>query len=234
MQLKDLLLNRFLYRDNGNVDPSQADSSAYINTGPVSSDSGSTTVLPGSPPIQSVLLQSSGGPDRVEINPSDNFFAYNNNLVVVQINKDGITATNSNVLNENVSNLNVTTLFTYDGIPQPVVFVGEVNSDGTPALLPVGWSSSVFGVGTYIIDHTMNTTNYEVFCAPLDGHFRYQVAARNLTNFIIDWQQTKYGSATFPVSGGGGGSVTVDGVRLPPGEESIDTAFSFVVFRLLP
>lgn len=42
------------------------------------------------------------------------------------------------------------------------VYGGQVNSDGTAANLPAGWSSSLSGTSDYTITHKLGTTNYVV------------------------------------------------------------------------
>lgn len=233
MNLSDLNLNRYLYRDYNESPDSLNSGNTYITNSPTAAPANS--VAPGSV-IQSVLLQSSPGDDRVEINPDDHFYAYNAGNVVVSIGKDGIFADQSTIVNEDVETINVSSElnvdgdFVYHGTLQPVIFTGKIDSTGTPIFLPVGWTATKFGVGTYIITHNLNSVlPYVVVAAPIDGHFRYQQSASNTNNFIIDWQETSYGSVTVGVSGGGGGSVTVPGVRVAPGEVGVDTTFEFIM-----
>lgn len=247
--LNDLSLNRFIKRDNRNIDPTDAGSSMFADinnnqgnantVGGVGNSSNSTSgqtnsVVPGSI-IQSVTLQSSGSDNRVEINPDDQFLAYNDGDVVVRINKDGIEADYIDVIdmdavNITVDNLDVTTEITYKGIVQPVLFSGEILGDGTVVTLPTGWSVLRNSLGDYTFTHNLGAlNNYFVFASPVSGHYRHQVVSRNTNDFNITYEQTLYGSDTFPVSGGGGGNVTVDGVRLAPGEEPWDVAFQFQV-----
>lgn len=239
MQLSQLGLDRFLYKNNGTIPNVQNDVGAISDSGQGSNagaseatSSGSQPgngVQPGSPPIQSTLLQSSGGPDRVEINPDDDFYAYNNNVVVVQINKNGITATEIDIITENVQELNVTDKFTYDGVLQPVMFTGIVDSTGAAVSLPPGWSSVRNSAGSYTITHNLNTIiPYMVTFSPITGHYRCKQGSRTANSFDVDWEQTNYGSDTFPVSGGGGGTVTVDGIRVAPDEVPVDTDFQFI------
>lgn len=216
MQLSDLGLNRFLYKDTADT-TNEDDVGDVADSANNSSGTGASSgILPGSPPIVSVLLQSSPGPNRVEINPNDNFYAYNKNQIVVDINKDGI-------------NIKSPAHLTINGVPQPTVFAGIIEADGTAIILPAGWTSVRNSVGNYTITHNLNTTiPFMVTFAPMNGHFRCSQNNRTANSFDVDWEQTNYGSATFPVTGGGGGSVTVDGVRIPPDEVQVDTRFEFI------
>lgn len=129
--------------------------------------------------ITSCLIQSSGGEGRIEIfssitNPPPNFspdniatdalVAYNNNQAVVVINKYGISAIKI-IAND---------LFVHDHfyirepslpdptyISQPLIYYGRIKFDGTPSLLPAGWSIiHVPGSGIYQVVHNLATTTY--------------------------------------------------------------------------
>jgi len=180
--------------------------------------------------VQGVLLQTSGSNDRVELNPDDHLYAYNDGDVVVTIGKDGIEADNAVFINTEVDELEVNNHFTYGGVPQPIVYTGIINADGTSTDLPAGWYSSLFGTGVYILTHGLGNTTYKLVCAPLDGHYRYQITLRTVNNTLVDWQQTNYVSSSFPVVGGAGGTVTVSGIRssVTP-EVSVNTAFMFIL-----
>ncbi len=239
--LNDLSLNRFIKRDNRNIDPTDAGSSMFAdinnnqgnastvgNAGGNSSSSTSgqtNSVVPGSI-IQSVTLQSSGSDDRIEINPDDQLLAYNDGDVVVRINKDGIDATNIVV-----ENLDVTDEFTYAGAKQPQVFGGSIDgATGAALFLPTGWTSVRNSVGNYTITHNLaSPVWYTVVATPITGHFRTRIVSFGVNSFTVTIQETVYGSASFPVSGGGGGSVTVSGVRVPPNETLVDSDFNFVL-----
>lgn len=239
MNLSDLGLNRYLYRDNDNLDTTSPLASTMgdtsSSTGGNSSSSTSNGIQPGSNPVQGTLLQSSGSDDRVEINPNDHFYAYNDGGVVVDISKDGIDADYIVARDIVVDNLNVNDLFTYFGAKQPVLYNGEVLSNGTFVTSPPGWTIVKNSTGIYTITHSLNTDPCYVFCAPRNGHFRYQTELVDANTFRISWEQTSYGSGTFPVSGGGGGSVTVSGVRVGVGEEPIDVSFQFLLCQpILP
>lgn len=243
MQLLQLGLNRYLYRDNTELDTTNALASAYKDIGSeqggATGGSGATATGGGSSQpansvaagsvIQSSLLQSSPGDNRVEINPSDNFFAYRDGGIVVRINRNGIFS------DEIIArNLEVIDDFIYRGIKMPRVFAGVVASDGTGVILPTGWTSVQNGTGDYTITHNLGSGSYVVVASPITGHFRCQIAVQTANTFQITWQQTNYGSDTFPVTGGGGGNVTVSGVRLTPGEVPIDVGFGFTLVDSQP
>jgi len=238
--LSDNGFNRYIYRDTSDFNTSDVNTSASQDiAGSQSSNANPWTSVPadglnpGSQPVQGVLLQTSGSDNRVELNPDDHLYAYNDGDVVVEIGKDGIDADNAVFTNTEIDELVVNNHFTYGGVPQPIIYTGVINADGTSTDLPAGWTSSLFGVGVYIITHTggdITNNTYKIVCAPLDGHYRYQVILRTATNTIIDWQQTNYITASFPVIGGGGGSVTVSGVRgSAPAEISVNTGFMFIL-----
>lgn len=238
MNLDDLGLNRFLYRDNQNIDTTDAISSAYgdigSNQGGAGAGSGtpgqSNGVQPGSVPIVGTLLQSSSGDDRVEINPNDHFYAYNNGDVVVDISKDGIIADEMVIVHQVTEDLEVTNTFTYDGELQPVIYTGIIDSAGVISEAPVGWTASILGVGTYSINHSLNSVDYKLFVAPLSGHYRSQISTRAVNNAVVSWQETNFVTATFPVVGGGGGTVDVDGVRdTGTPEIGVYTDFEFIL-----
>ena len=250
MNLSDLGLNRYLYRDNGDLNNTNPVASAFgdiTNQGGSSTGGSNTTntgaangLQPGSNPVVGVLLQSSAGDDRVEINPNDHFYAYNNGDVVVDISKDGIVADNIVVQNETVVNsstdfLDVNDLFTYLGAKQPVLYNGEVLSSGSFVTSPPGWTIVRNSTGIYTITHNLDTDPCYVFCAPRSGHYRYQTELVDSNTFRISWEETSYGSVTVGVSGGGGGSVTVPGVRVAPGEVPVDVSFQFLLCQpILP
>lgn len=122
--------------------------------------------------------------------------------------------------------------FTYNGEVQPVCYVGEVlGTAGTFASAPAGWSIVKNGTGDYTITHNLNQDPCYVVCAPRTGHFRYQLVLIDANSFRVTWEETAYGSDTFPVSGGGGGSVTVDGVRIAPLEIPVDVSFQFILMK---
>lgn len=260
MNLGDLNLNRFLYRDvqSGSPDSSLTSVNNVVNN----TGAGGSVPSPGSI-ITSVILQSSPSDDRIEINPDDTLKAYNNGNVVVLIDKDGIFADNAefdnviidnvtittetvdtadittaNIETANVETLNVSVEFNYLGISQPVVYSGVVSIAGVGSPLPAGWSVSLVTTGTYRITHNLDaggptTSNVFFFVAPITGWFRPRIIYPDANYVDVMWQQTSYGSQTFPVSGGGGGSVTVSQVRIPPYEEPVSVGFTFLAVQNL-
>lgn len=243
--LSDNGFNRYIYRDTSNYDTSDVSTSAYqdiagsqnSNANPGGGSTGNSTtpsngLQPGSQPVQGVLLQTSGSDYRVELNPDDHLYAYNDGDVVVTIGKDGIDADNIVARDHTTDNLNVMDLFTYDGINQPVVFSGEVlGSSGTFVTAPAGWTIVKNGTGDYTITHNLNTDPTYLICSPRSGHFRYQIDAITANYVRVTWEETSYGSVTVGVSGGGGGSVTVPGVRIAPGEVPVDVSFQFILLQ---
>jgi len=137
--LEENNFDRYIYRNNQNSMSSYLGGDNSQSSGSGGSGSGASNGLqPGSNPVQGTLIQSSGSDNRVEINPDDHFYAYRDGNVVVSISRDGITG-ETGVFDE----LSVNNNFVYNGIDQPVVFTGIINSDGTSTDLPSGWSSSL-------------------------------------------------------------------------------------------
>lgn len=243
MNLSEIGLNRFLYKDGSLIDKSNAASSMDKDIGGanVSTTTGNGTsegVEPGGNPIQNTLLQSSGSADRVEINPNDEFLAYNNEEVVVRINKDGIWAVNGeieNLTSENaeIEDLKVNNTFTYQGVVQPVMYCGEVQGNGVGVSLPAGWTVTTFAVNGstpdpaypaytvngqyYIITHNLNTDPYFVNITPRSGHNRGRVAHISTNFFVVSFQETNYVQKSFPFNASGpngadgGGTANVSG-----------------------
>jgi hypothetical protein len=219
--LSDLGYNRFIQRDNRNLDNTDTGSSMFADinntqgnqntVGGVPPSQGAPAangIQPGSQPIQSTIIQSSPSDNRIEINPNDTFKAYNAGQVVVLIDKNGITAASTGT-----DTLNVSNTFNYQGEPQPVHYIGTVDITGAGTDLPTGWTSTLFGTGTYIITHNLNTVDYKITCSPVTGHYRMKVAAINLNSVIIDWQESAYSAGLYT------------------GEVGVNTTFQFVLFK---
>jgi len=209
MNLNELQLNRFLYKD---YDTTNRDTQGQIVTQSNGSSSGSgtggtgtgtapaTNIAPGTV-IISCILQSSGSNQRIEINPDDTFYAYRNGTPVVVINRDGVEA----------DNIAADTNFIYKGIPQPVVFNGEINGITNAWITqPVGWSATKNAVGDYTITHNLNNPKTTIHFTPVTGHFRCKLVTAGPNSFNVTFQQSTY-------SGGG----------LYTGEALVDTIFQF-------
>lgn len=262
MNLDELRLNRFLYRDSENQGDGSLAYAAAANASDFSgSGSGGGIPEPGSI-ITSVILQSSPSDNRIEINPDDTLRAYNEGEVILTIDKDGLRVTNSIIENAEMVNatiedaqievlyaevaaiefLGVIDYFEYGGIQQPQVFSGTINGSSgdfiglTPKSpnSPFSWAGLRVSQGIYLIAHYLNNTNYDVVVSPATGHFRGRVYSKIAGSFLVSFQQTVYGSQSFAVSGGAGGSVTVSGIRVSPFEEPVDTDFNFVLVNHLP
>lgn len=204
---------------------------------------------PGSNSIMvGIEYQSSLSSDNIIIDPSlDEFQAYFGGNQTVSISGEfgiqyynSVTSTQQFLVDDtgttitdlplNLSNSS----FIYNGILQPIIFTGVILSGGTATLLPTGWSVTKTGTSQYTITHNLNTTqDYIVICTPISGHYRYQLLSHSTTDFVIDWEETIYGSDTFPVSGGAGGSVTVSGIRVPPNEGPLLAGGTDFQFTLL-
>jgi len=225
MQLQELFLNRFLFRDNEDINANSSLASNYSNPGSGGSGGGDTApalaIAPGTI-IQSCLIQSSGSDDRIEINPDDTFRAYTDGVITTLIDSNGIvtenlTTVNSTTLFETVGELTVSDIFIYQGARQPINYVGVVSSIGVFIFSPPGWSVVRNSVGNYTITHNMAVPifdDYVVTVSAINGHFRSRVPSRSANTFDVTWQQSAY-------SGGG----------LYTGEVSVDVSFYLAVSR---
>lgn len=178
--LKELNLNRFLYRDTagagsnpfGFLGNSPGGGSSFYGNPPA------VSVAPGTV-ITSCLVQTSPGDDRVELNQADPVFngesltAYRSGSAVVIINRDGIYTTRTIV---------------YGGFNQPVVIgAGFVNAVGTPGtVFPGGWTSVNLSPGRYQVTHNIGNTNYGVVATVLAATTReFSIEAQNNNDFIM-------------------------------------------------
>lgn len=193
--LADLNLNRYLYKGDDNVPP---DSSLMFgsnnNTTNYGANGGDETIVPPASSIapgtliSSTVIQTSPSDDRIELNssnglPGDTLYVYNDGVVVLTIDKDGISSiapanfdvvnittanittanittenvTTSNITTANVDTLNVAVEFNYNGIAQPVMYTGFVNGvTGAISNGPVGWTGAKsFSPGGYTITHNL-------------------------------------------------------------------------------
>lgn len=179
MSLESLKFDRFLYRSKtGNPNtPAQGitsdvpdgvsyDSEMGGGGGPAPTlDTGGITGQPGGI-IAQMYLRSSNGQDRVEINPNDSFIAYNNNVPVVTIDKNGISK---------------------NGYALPTIIgTGFVNAAGTAGgVFPPGWTVTNLSTGRYEITHNIGNTNYVVLLTPLAATTReFSVESQTATTFI--------------------------------------------------
>jgi len=184
MSLESLKFDRFLFRNkNGNPNtPMQGitsdvpDGASYDTStgggsaGGINADNGGIAGQPGGI-IAQMYLRSSNGPDRVEINPNDSFIAYNNDIPVVVIDKNGID----------------TPSITKKGFAQPTMIgTGFVNAAGTPGgVFPTGWTVTNLSAGRYEITHNLNTLDYVVLLTPLAATTReFSVESQALNTFI--------------------------------------------------
>ncbi len=183
MSLENLKLDRFLQRNANTstispfqgIDAGVPDGESYESGGGsgggLSGDTGGITGQPGGI-IAQMFLRSSNGPDRVEINPSDTFIAYNNDNAVVLIDKNGITLGGA-------------------GLPQ--TFHGAVTSLGVAIYLPSGWSCVRNALGDYTVTHTMDVSApYSVVVTPITGHFRGKLVSTGPTSFNVTFQESVY------------------------------------------
>lgn len=227
MNLEELNLNRNLTKFGGsNVDAITKSLNTSVPTG--SGEQDAPNILTGTV-ITSCIVQSSGGPDRVELAPYvtsntgvtlaekiDALVAYKDNIAVVLINKDGIYGTVASFGDAAITNLGVSSTFIYKGIIQPVVFYGAVSSAGSITSL-YSWTCTHLGTGSYRITHNLNSTFYTVNITPNTGHYRGMVTNVGVNSFDISFQQSSY-----------------DGTGLYTGEVAVDVGFYFSLFNNLP
>lgn len=191
MSLERLKLNRFLFRSNGGGGDSPMQglnsympygasysSGAYYSSGGESSFGGDTGQY-GQPGgiIAQMYLRSSNSPDRVEINPNDTFIAYDNNVPVITINKNGINVNGANL---------------------PQVFTGSVDATGAALYLPTGWSCVRNGLGDYTITHNFNVNIwYSVVLTPITGHYRGKIVSFGPNSFNVTFQESTYSGGLY-------------------------------------
>lgn len=246
--LSELLLNRFLFRDNSPLNQNNVLSTQYNNPGPASSGGGgdegdgtvpAENVAPGTV-IQSCIIQSSGSDDRIEINPDDTFRAYSNGSVVVKIDSNGIDAevivvADLTALTADINELTVNDEITYQGVIQPIIYGGIVSFVGAFVFAPPGWTVVRNALGDYTITHNMAvplTEDYTINASPINGHFRCRIPFRSANAFQVTWQQSEYVGGSYPVTGGGGGTVNIPS-GIYNGEVAVDVSFYFIVARYL-
>jgi hypothetical protein len=188
MSLENLKLDRFLQRNANTstispfqgIDAGVPDGESYESGGGpgggLSGDTGGITGQPGGI-IAQMFLRSSNGPDRVEINPNDTFIAYDNNVPVITINKNGINVQGANL---------------------PQVFTGSIDSTGAALYLPTGWSCVRNGLGDYTITHNFNVNIwYSVVLTPITGHFRGKIVSFGPTSFNVTFQESVYAAGLY-------------------------------------
>lgn len=152
MNLTELGLNRFLYKDISNQGADNSLFSSNVsqssgNTGSGSSNAPATSIAPGT------IIQTSPSQNRVEMNPDDTLRAYNNGQVVVQIDRNGISTF---------------------GQPQPGIYTGNVSAAGTISNGPPGWTCAFIAPsGTYTITHNLGLASpyFRVFVEPRNSSF---------------------------------------------------------------
>lgn len=186
MSLESLNFDRFLFRNkNGNPNtPMQGlssgvpDGASYdmTDSGGGVGETGGITGEPGGI-IAQMYLRSSNGPNRVEINPNDTFIAYDNDVPVITINKNGINVNGANL---------------------PQVFTGSVDSTGAALYLPTGWSCVRNGLGDYTITHNFNVNIwYSVILTPITGHYRGKIVSFGPNSFNVTFQESTYSGGLY-------------------------------------
>ena len=216
-ELSELGLNRFIYRDNSNINSTSALSSAFENTatsqGTSSGGNGGGSsqgndqlpakdVVPGSIIVAS-LIQTRPTFERVELNPDQNallvFDSANNN--VLKIDKDGLVTLDADFQRE----------ITYKTYVLPVTMRGGINFNGTYFIIPGGWSSTQTGTGIYEITHNLGTADLVITVTPFNGWYRGRVTNITTTTFEIQFQESTYAAGLYT------------------GETLVDTGFYFIV-----
>jgi len=185
MSLESLNFDRFLFRNkNGNPNTPMQGLSSGVPDGAsyeVGGDGGGMGAggINGEPGgiIAQMYLRSSNGPNRVEINPNDTFIAYDNDVPVITINKNGINVNGANL---------------------PQVFTGSVDATGAALYLPTGWSCVRNGLGDYTITHNFNVNIwYSVVLTPITGHFRGKIVSFGPNSFNVTFQESQYSGGLY-------------------------------------
>ena len=189
MSLESLNFDRFLYRNNKGstnspmqgISTNNPDGSSYESTGSgggsnAPGDTGGITGQPGGI-IAQMYLRSSNGQNRVEINPNDTFIAYDNNVEVIKINKNGINVYGANL---------------------PQVFTGSVTSAGAALYLPTGWTVVRNSLGDYTVTHNFNVNIwYSVLLTPITGHYRGKIVSFGPNSFNVTFQESQYSAGLY-------------------------------------
>ncbi len=208
MELTNLQLNRFLYKDNSELNTSDVDTSIFkdINTtqgvaaglaNPSIPQIPSNSVTTGSV-IQTSLVQSTPKVDRVQIDPSDDSFkAFRSGKVVVLINKNGITFFNLQGISQSIidetgvvtEGLVVNNFFDYKGELQPVQFLARVTGATGVILGPLSqvWTCVRNSAGNYTITHNLNSPIYNVYFTPTNGNNVCNMSVVGLNSFTVVW-----------------------------------------------
>lgn len=199
--LQTLNLNRFLYKTA--PQDSVYDPSAYIlnqnnlpaptTTGSAggfgggSGGNGQANAIAQGTVIQSSLVQTTGGAERVELNPGGT--ANVPGIGTLDI-PEGLWAYHGGIPSTGIRNGQIFTsrpIF-YGGYIMPrQIGAGFVNSVGTPGtVFPTGWTVSNLATGRYKITHNLNRLDYIVLATPLAGTTRTTtIESANLNDFIV-------------------------------------------------
>lgn len=120
-----------------------------------------------------------------------------------------------------------------NGVYQGIYYRGAVaGASGTKLFGTGGVTTSRVSTGVNDLRIVTPPTAASVSCVvtAISGHFRGKCVYNAGTSTMrVTFQQSDYGSQSFGVSGGGGGSVTVSGIY--QGEAPVDTDFYFVMTR---
>jgi len=228
--LEELNLNRNLVKGEGSS-LDAISKSLNINIPNDSSGEDAPQVLTGTV-ITSCIVQSSGSPDRVELSPyitsetgltgisrQDSLTAYNNNVAVVLINKDGIYANKAGFGIATIQDFNAVNYFSYRGIQQPQIFSAFVTSTGSGLMLPTGWTASRTALGDYLITHNLNTILYTVqlTTSSLGTALSISVSVIDPNFFRVSITKNNF-----------------DGLGAWTGIGDVDSDFTFALFNNLP
>lgn len=134
----------------------------------------------------------------------------------------------------NFFNLNSVNGIVLNGVPLGNYYRGYVTPAGTKLYGTSGYTVARISTGVYEVTFAnpalaVTAANWVTVATAVTGHFRCRIDYPALNIIRFSFQQSNYGSQTFSVSGGGGGSVTVSGIY--QGEAPVDTAFNFIASR---
>ena len=236
MKFDDLGLNRRLYRKDSkfeDTDPTAGIEYADEQNGnnPVVYPP-ATAVAPGTI-IQSSIWQTSGSSDRVELTPNDRVTAYDNGDTRAIMDDRGLSTYNNGDLafradddgmrverfstGDSIIDIDSNLGFMiYDFDIMPVVYGGYYDHPTNVATrLPPGWLAipitGVGGVIDILFIHFLGV-ELQVNVTPIAAHSRPMITNITVNSFTVCQQISIHGSQSFPVSGGGGGSVNVSGI----------------------
>lgn len=118
----------------------------------------------------------------------------------------------------------------YNNTIRPEIYGGYYDVATDTSVLPPGWSHTTASFDVTFTFPTSTNTMY-VTVTPIAAHFRAMVTTVTATSFTVSMQQSIYGSGTYSVTGGGGGSVTIPSGIYQGEDNNTLSSFYFTAVR---